>query len=110
MATLNERGKAHEIKFALEEERAFRVHAQLLKLVGLNIAEKLGLKGDAATQYARDVIMADFDAASDEEVLEKLIKDTSTAGVVLKLADLHRMMDDLHPAAYAQATGHAMSA
>ncbi len=61
MTTFDKREEGFEKKFALDEELKFKADARRNKLLGLWAAEKLGLSGDAATAYAREVVAADFD-------------------------------------------------
>ena len=61
MTTFDKREEGFEKKFALDEEQKFKAHARGNRLLGLWAAEKLGMSGDAATAYARDVVAADFE-------------------------------------------------
>ena len=72
MSDLNDREKAFENKFAHDEELKFKAHARRNKLIGLWAAEKLGKTGEAAEAYAKEVILADFEEAGDEDVFRKL--------------------------------------
>ena len=72
MADLNDRKDAFESKFAHDEELRFKATARRNKLVGLWAAEKNGVTGDAADAYAKEVVMADFAEAGDEDVFRKL--------------------------------------
>lgn len=75
MSQLNDREKAFENKFAHDEELKFKAYARRNKLVGLWAAEKLGKSGDEAESYAKEVVMADFEEAGDEDVFRKLRRD-----------------------------------
>lgn len=72
MSDLNDREKAFENKFAHDEELNFKAQARRNKLIGLWAAEKLGKTGEAAEAYAKEVILADFEEAGDEDVFRKL--------------------------------------
>ena len=61
MSTFDKREQGFESKFALDEANLFKATARRNKLLGAWAAEKLGLSGDAATAYAKDVVMADFE-------------------------------------------------
>ncbi len=72
MADMNERKDAYESKFAHDEELKFKATARRNKLVGLWAAEKNGKSGADADAYAKEVVMADFEEAGDEDVYRKL--------------------------------------
>ena len=61
MTTFDKREEGFEKKFAHDEELRFKANARRNKLLGLWAAEKLGLTGDAADAYAKEVVMADFE-------------------------------------------------
>jgi hypothetical protein len=81
MSNLDKREEGFEKKFALDEEQRFKAEARRNKLLGLWAAEKLGLTGDAATSYAREVVTADFEESGDHDVLRKVTKDLADKGV-----------------------------
>ncbi|PWR23617.1 DUF1476 domain-containing protein [Zavarzinia compransoris] len=85
--SMNDREKAFEAKFAHDEEKRFRAVARRNKLLGYWAAEKLGLSGDAAESYAKDVVVADFVEAGDEDVIRKVLADFQAKG--LDLTDRH---------------------
>ena len=69
MASLEERKKAAESKFAHDAELRFKSEARRNKYLGHWAAEKIGRDKD---EYAREVIKADFEEAGDEDVFRKL--------------------------------------
>ena len=75
MTTFDDRETAFEAKFAHDEELQFKAGVRRNKLLGLWAAELLGKTGDAAQEYARDVIKSDFEEAGDEDVFRKLAGD-----------------------------------
>lgn len=79
MTTMQDREKAFEAKFALDEELKFRAEARRNKLVGLWAAGLLG-KADAEA-YANEVVAADFEEAGHEDVVRKIKADFDAAGV-----------------------------
>lgn len=91
MANFSEREKGFEAKFAHDEDKRFRAVARRNKLLGLWAAEKLGLSGDAADAYAKEVIVADFVEAGDEDVVRKVLGDFQAKG--LDLTDRHIRME-----------------
>ncbi|MCW0180346.1 DUF1476 domain-containing protein [Zavarzinia sp.] len=91
MASFNDREKSFEAKFAHDEEKRFRAVARRNKLLGLWAAEKLGLSGEAADAYAKEVVIADFVEAGDEDVIRKVLTDFIAKGIVL--TDRHIRME-----------------
>ena len=65
-------------------------------------AEKLGLSGDAATAYSKEVVAADFEEAGDQDVQNKVVKDFAAKGVAITAAEVRAKMDELMAAAVAQ--------
>jgi hypothetical protein len=61
MTTFDKREEGFEKKFAVDEELKFKAEARRNKLFGLWVAAKLGLSGDAATAYAKEVVAAEFE-------------------------------------------------
>jgi hypothetical protein len=95
MTTFDKREEGFEKKFAHDEELRFKANARRNKLFGLWAAEKLGLTGDAANAYAKDVVLADFEEAGDNDVLKKVQKDLEAKGFSMSEPDLRRAMTDL---------------
>ena len=81
MTTFEDREKGFERKFAHDEELKFRATARRNRLIGLWAAEKMGLTGDEAQAYAREVIKADLAEPGDEDVFRKVRADFDAKGV-----------------------------
>ena len=75
MSGFEDRENAFENKFAHDAEMQFKADARRNKLVGLWAAELLGKDGDAAAEYAREVVKSDFEEAGHEDVYRKLAGD-----------------------------------
>ena len=75
MTTFDDRENAFEAKFAHDSEMQFKAEARRNKLLGLWAAGLMGKTGDAAADYAREVINADFEEAGHEDVVRKLVAD-----------------------------------
>ena len=102
MTTFDKRQEGFEKKFALDEEQKFKAEARRNRLLGLWAAEKLGLTGDAATAYAKEVVAADFEEAGDADVQNKVVKDFGAKGLSVTAAEVRAKMDELMAAAVAQ--------
>ena len=102
MTTFDKREEGFEKKFALDEEQKFKAEARRNKLLGLWAAEQLGMSGDAATAYAREVVAADFEEAGHGEVLRKVMGDLTAKGVAIPEEKVRVKMDELMVQAIAQ--------
>jgi hypothetical protein len=102
MTIMKDREEGFERKFAMDEESRFKATARRNKLLGLWVAEKLGKSGPEAEAYAKEVIVADFVEAGDEDVYRKVKADLDAAGVALSDHQLRRKMDELMAVAVEQ--------
>ncbi len=105
MSTFDEREKGFEQKFKHDQELQFKVEARRNKLLGLWAAEKMGMSGDAADTYAKEVIVADFEEAGDEDVFRKVAGDLEAKGVTLAESEIRERMSTLLTEAKAQLMG-----
>ncbi len=102
MTTFDKREEAFENKFALDEEQKFKAEARRNRLLGLWIAEKLGMSGEAADSYAKDVIAAAFEQGGGADVIRKVMGDLDARGVAMTEAQLRTKMVELAALAVAQ--------
>ena len=102
MTTFDQRKEGFEKKFAHDEELRFKATARRNKLLGIWAAEKLGVSGPAADAYAKEVVMADFEEAGDDDVFRKLRKDFDAKGVAVTDQDLREAMIGLMEKAIAE--------
>ncbi|MGY3691101.1 hypothetical protein ACVIGA_001181 [Bradyrhizobium sp. USDA 3240] len=102
MNEFNKREEGFEKKFALDEELKFKAEARRNKLLGLWAAEKLGITGDAAGVYAKEVVAADFEEAGDNDVLHKVLRDLTAKSQATTERDVRAKMDELLAVAVAQ--------
>jgi hypothetical protein len=75
MTTFDKRKDGFEKEFAHEEELRFKAMARRNKMLGLWAAGLLGKTGTDAEAYAKEVVLADFEEAGDNDVLRKVVKD-----------------------------------
>src|SRR5882757_6399931 len=102
MTTFDKREEGFEKQFAHDEELKFKAMARRNKLLGLWAAEKMGLSGPSADAYAKEVVMADFEEAGDDDVLRKVRKDFDAKGVAQSDQQIRKIMDELMGQAVAQ--------
>lgn len=94
MAQFGDREKNFEAKFAHDEAVRFKVFARRNKLTGLWAAQKLGLAGSAAEDYALDVVKAAAAAADEEAAYNKIKADLDAKGAGLSEHQIRREMQD----------------
>ncbi len=102
MADFNEREKAFEAKFKLDEELRFKATARRNKLLGLWAAEKMGLNESEAEAYAKEVVKSDFQAPGDDDVLQKVLADLHGKDIEETERQLRKHMDELMEVAIEQ--------
>jgi hypothetical protein len=102
MSTFDKREEGFEKKFAMDEELRFKAQARRNKLLGLWAAEKLGLTGSQAEEYAKEVVRSDFAAPGEEDVFQKLRQDFDAKGVAQSDHQIRRTMDELMATAVQQ--------
>jgi hypothetical protein len=102
MTTFDKREEGFEKKFVLDEEQKFKALARRNKLLGLWVAERLGLSGNAANDYARTVVAAEFGEGRDENVVRKVLGDLGARGVDITETDVRTKMAELMAQAIAQ--------
>ncbi|MFZ2158714.1 DUF1476 domain-containing protein [Bradyrhizobium sediminis] len=95
MSTFDKREEGFEKKYALDEEQKFKAEARRNRLLGMWVAEKLGLTSEAATAYAKEVVASDFEEAGDADVVRKVLADLTAKGVAITEPQLRVKMDEL---------------
>jgi hypothetical protein len=107
MTNFDEREKGYERKFAHDEELRFRATARRNKLLGLWAAEQMGVTGDAAQAYAREVIKADLEIPGEDDVFRKIRRDFDAKGVEKSDHQIRSKMADLMGVAVGQIEAEA---
>lgn len=102
MTTFDNREKGFENKYAHDEATLFKATARRNKLLGAWAAEKLGHTGAAADAYAKEVVMADFEEAGDDDVVRKVVADFATGKVNVLEQEIRTTMDKLMATAVEQ--------
>ena len=102
MSTFDKREEGFEKKFALDADQKFKAEARRNKLLGLWAAEKLGISGDAAAAYAKEVVASDFEESGDADVVRKVLGDLTAKGIAMTEPELRVKMDELMATAVMQ--------
>ena len=83
MTTFDDRERQEETRFKHDQELAFKARNRGNRLFGLWIAEQLGLDAKAAQEYARDVVMADFESPGDSDIFDKVKADLAAKSITM---------------------------
>ena len=102
MSGFKKRKQDAENLFKHDQEIEFKSTARRNKLLGLWAAEQMGITGAAADEYAKEVVVSDFDRPGDDDVLEKVLGDFTDKGVGVSQSMLRKEMDRLLDIARAQ--------
>ncbi|MEI2387156.1 DUF1476 domain-containing protein [Breoghania sp. JC706] len=102
MSTFDKREDAFEKRYVHDEEMQFKAMARRNRLLGQWAAEKLGLAGDEAVEYAKAVVRADFEEPGEEDVFRKIRGDFDAAGVEQSDHQIRRTMEELMAEAITQ--------
>jgi hypothetical protein len=107
MTSFEDREKGFERKFAHDEELKFKATARRNRLLGLWAAEQMGVTGDAAQAYAREVIKADLLEPGEEDLFRKIRADFDAKGVGQSDHQIRRQMAELMGVALGQIESEA---
>ena len=105
MTDFKDRQRGEEAKFAHDEHTEFKIMARRNKLLGLWAADLMGLMGDDADAYAKEVVVSDLEEAGDDDVFRKVRGDFDAKNVDRTDAQIREQMAELLPVASEQITG-----
>jgi hypothetical protein len=94
MPQFDDRERAEEKRFQLGQEQEFKAQARRAKLVGLWAAGLIGLKDEAAADYAKSVVVADLEEAGAEDLFRKIRADLDMHAVQLSDHQIRAKMDE----------------
>lgn len=92
--SFDDRERGEEKKFQLDQELEFKAQARRAKLVGLWVAGLIGLKDQAADDYAKSVVVADLEEAGTEDLFRKVRTDLDMHSVQLSDHQIRAKMDE----------------
>ena len=95
MTNFNDRERAEEAKFALDEDTQFRVTARRNRLLGEWAAALMKLTPEETDAYRKAVVQADFEESGDEDVVRKLLGDLTAAQADVSEADIRAKLEEL---------------
>jgi hypothetical protein len=95
MSGFDKREEGFESKFAHDADLRFKAEARRNKLVGAWAAEMMGLTGDAAEAYGKELVKEDLKEAGDDDVFRKLRADFDAKGIEQSDHQIRRTMDEM---------------
>ena len=95
MVNLTSRKDAFENKFAHDEMLRFKAVARRTSCYGIVGCRTAREVGDRSEDYARSVVMADFEEFGDEDVVRKILRDFEAAGDAKTESEVRRVLDEL---------------
>lgn len=104
MSKFDEREKAFETKYRMDQEREFKANARRCKLVGLWAAGQMGMDGAEAQAYAKEVVAADFEKPGQDDVIDKIHADIAAKGLDISRHIVQLEMDRQYEEALRQIT------
>lgn len=107
---LDEKEKSEEARFKLRQELRFKAQSRRNKLLGLWAAERMGLTDSETEDYAKAVVMADFEEPGEDDVLRKILSDFEARGVKATEAQVTAKMEALMEEAFRQVEAEFPSA
>ncbi len=102
MTTFDDREKAYEKKFALDQDLKFRAEARRNKMLAEWAAAKLGIMGQALEDYVKAVRRADLEEKGDEDVFRKIRKDFNEKGLSITDDEIREAMGEFLAKAVAE--------
>lgn len=104
MDAFEEREKAFEAKYRLEQEVAFKVAYRCARLLGEWAAKNIGMGGGDAQAYARKVQETDLVSPAHQALLHRIAQDMSAAGQKIDEAELKHIFESFMTEARRQVT------
>jgi len=92
MSIFDDREKGYEAKFGHDQEVAFKAKVLRNRMLGLWVAEHLGLDAAAAKAYATEMVEGELRHHGDDELIAKVVRDLAAKGVPI---DAHRVRNEL---------------
>jgi hypothetical protein len=109
MPLFDDRERAAERKFELDNELRFKIRARRNKLLGIWAASHMGLIGEDAARYAMSIVEAELTHPDDEAIVRKICEDLVGRGFPIVEQDVRHRLQELGSEARAQVapdTGH----
>jgi len=93
MNTFDDREKAFEKKFQIDEELQFKIAARTNKYLGEWASSILGKNENDTKSYIQEIIKADMEEAGKEDVFRKISRDFKKASLNIEESEIRQEMD-----------------
>ena len=94
MTGFDDRKRSEETRFKHDQELTFKARNRGNKIFGLWVAERLGLSGEDAAAYAKDIVMADFELPGDEDIFTKVRADLAAKSIDISERVLEKQLQE----------------
>jgi len=95
MSGFDDRKRGQEGKFAHDQDMEFKIMARRNKLLGIWAADLMGVAGEAAEAYAKEVVISDLEEKGDDDVFRKVRGDLDNKNVEMSDHRIRRQMEEL---------------
>jgi hypothetical protein len=102
MTTFDDREKAYEKKFALDQDLRFKAESRRNKMLAEWAAAKLGIEGAAVEDYIKAVRKADLAEKGDDDVFRKVKQDFTDKSIAVDDAEIRKVMGEFLAKAVAE--------
>ena len=92
MSGFDDREKSFEAKYKRDQETLFRITSRRNRLLGLWAAQQFGMPDNQALDYAKEVVLADFEEPGDDDVVRKVLADFEERGLEMNEQGLRKEM------------------
>ena len=103
--SFGDRQKGFEAKFSIDQETEFKISVRRNKLLGLWLAEKLGILESEVNDYANSVIASDLEEPGDEDVIRKCMSDIQERGAKITVGEIRDKLAEFFKEAHKQIMG-----
>jgi hypothetical protein len=102
MTTFDDRERMEETRFKHDQELTFKARNRGNRMFGLWVAQQLGLSGEEATSYAKDIVAVDFEAPGDDDIFAKVRADLEAKSIQISDHLLAKHLEDYRGVALEQ--------
>lgn len=95
MSQFDDRERAEEKKFQLDQEQEFKAQARRARLLGEWAAAQMGMTAEEIAAYGKATVMADLEEAGEEDLYRKIRADLDAKRVAVSDHQIRAKMAEL---------------
>jgi hypothetical protein len=95
MTTFDDRERAFERKFELDQEQEFKAAARRNRALGRWAAGLMGLEGKHVEDYVKAVVKSELEPTGEDDILRKVFEDLKGSGVSVTEGEVRMRMAEL---------------